>query len=236
MIVRVVKSAVAGGGKILVPTFAVGRAQLLIGLLGWMFRKQAAQPFPIFLDSPMAIEATKIYVKHKEIFDEQMTKFIAERPLRDDLKSLKVTASPQESMKINDFQGSCMILAGAGMCNAGRILHHLKRNLWREEARVLIVGFQGHGSLGRRLVEGQQMVSIHGEKIMVRAKVHTLGGFSAHAGQKDLLNWFSAVAPSKPRVILTHGEDKARRVLSAEIKKRFGLSSSLPRMGEVVSL
>src|SRR3974390_3027289 len=234
--VRVVKSAVAGGGKILVPTFAVGRAQLLIGLLGWMFRKQAAQPFPIFLDSPMAIEATKIYVKHKEIFDEQMTKFIAERPLRDDLKSLKVTASPQESMKINDFQGSCMILAGAGMCNAGRILHRLKRNLWREEARVLIVGFQGHGSLGRRLVEGQQMVSIHGEKIMVRAKVHTLGGFSAHAGQKDLLNWFSAVAPSKPRVILTHGEDKARRVLSAEIKKRFGLSSSLPRMGEVVSL
>lgn len=84
----------------------------------------------------MAIEATKIYVKHKEIFDEQMTEFITERPLRDDLKTLKVTASPQESMKINDFEGACLILAGAGMCNAGRILHHLKRNLWHEEARV----------------------------------------------------------------------------------------------------
>jgi metallo-beta-lactamase family protein len=232
---RVVKDAVRGEGKILVPTFAVGRAQLLIGLLGWMFRKKTAQPFPIFLDSPMAIEATKIYVKHKEIFDEQMTKFISERPLRDDLKSLKVTASPQDSMKINDFQGSCLILAGAGMCNAGRILHHLKRNLWREEARVLIVGFQGHGSLGR-LVEGQPTVNIHGEKIVVRAKVHTMGGFSAHAGQRDLLAWFSAVAPSKPRLVLTHGEDKPRRTLSAEIRKRFGISSYLPRMNEVIRL
>ena len=234
--VRVVKETVAGGGKILVPTFAVGRAQLLIGLLGWMFRKKAAHPFPIFLDSPMAIEATKIYVKHKEIFDEQMTRFISERPLRDDLKSLKATTSPQESMKINDVQGSCMVLAGAGMCNAGRILHHLKHNLWREETRVVIVGFQGHGSLGRRLVEGQKMVSIHGEKVMVRAKVHTMGGFSAHAGQKDLLAWFASVAPSKPRLILTHGEDRARRTLSAEIRKRFGISSYLPRLSEVIPL
>jgi len=234
--VRVVKEAVAGGGKILVPTFAVGRAQLLIGLLGWMFRKKMAQPFPIFLDSPMAIEATNIYVKHKEIFDEQMTRFISERPLRRDLTTLRATASPQQSMKINEVAGSCMILAGAGMCNAGRILHHLKHNLWREEARVLIVGFQGHGSLGRRLVEGQKMVSIHGEKVMVRAKVHTLGGFSAHAGQKDLLAWFSAVAGQKPRLILTHGEDKARRTLSAEIRKRFGVSSYLPRMGEVIQI
>jgi metallo-beta-lactamase family protein len=233
---RVVRDAVRGEGKILVPTFAVGRAQLLIGLLGWMFRKKTAHPFPIFLDSPMAIEATKIYVKHKEIFDEQMTKFISERPLRDDLKTLKVTASPQDSMKINEFQGSCMILAGAGMCNAGRILHHLKRNLWREEARVLIVGFQGHGSLGRRLVEGQPTVSIHGENIVVRAKVHTMGGFSAHAGQKDLLAWFGALAPSKPRLVLTHGEDKARRTLSAEIRKRFNISSYLPRMGEAIRL
>ena len=234
--VRVVKEAVAGGGKILVPTFAVGRAQLLIGLLGWMFRKKIAQPFPIFLDSPLAIEATNIYVKHKEIFDEQMTRFIAQRPLRRDLTTLRATASPQQSMKINEVEGACMILAGAGMCNAGRILHHLKHNLWREEASVLIVGFQGHGSLGRRLVEGQKAVSIHGEKVMVRAKIHTLGGFSAHAGQKDLLAWFGAVAPSKPRLILTHGEDKARRTLSAEIRKRFGLPSYLPRMGEVIQL
>jgi metallo-beta-lactamase family protein len=234
--VQVVKEAVRGGGKILVPTFAVGRAQLLIGLLGWMFRKKMAHPFPIFLDSPMAIEATKIYVKHREIFDDKMQKFISERPLRDDLATLKATVSPQDSMKINDHKGSCLILAGAGMCNAGRILHHLKRNLWRPEARVLIVGFQGHGSLGRRILDGQPAVSIHGEKVVMRAKVHSLGGFSAHAGQKDLLTWLSAIAPSKPRVVITHGEDRARKALSSEIRKRFGLTTSMPRMGEVVEL
>ena len=100
----------------------------------------------------------------------------------------------------------------------------------------MIVGFQGHGSLGRRLVEGRKMVGIHGEKVIVRAKIHTMGGFSAHAGQKDLLAWFASVAPSKPRLILTHGEEKARRTLSAEIRKRFGVSSYLPRLGEIIPL
>jgi len=234
--VRIVKYAVSGGGKILVPTFAVGRAQLLISLLGWMFRLKKVQPFPIFLDSPMAIEATKIYMKHREIFDDKMKSFISERPLREDLVTLKATVTAQDSMKINDYQGACMILAGAGMCNAGRIVHHLKRNLWKKEAHVLIVGFQAQGSLGRRLVEGQPRVSIQGEKVVVRAQVHTLGGFSAHAGQKDLLHWLGVVAPSKPRVVLTHGEDRARQTLAGEARKHFGLKSTLPRIGEVVEL
>jgi metallo-beta-lactamase family protein len=232
--VRIVKLAVSTGGKILVPTFAVGRAQLLIGLLGWMFRSKKVQPFPVFLDSPMAIQATKVYGKHREIFDDSMKQFLAEKPLRDDLVTLKATLTPQESMKINDHEGTCLVLAGSGMCNGGRILHHLKRNLWREETHVMIVGFQGHGSLGRRLVEGQPKVSIDGEKVVVRAKTHTLSGFSAHAGQKDLLSWLGAVAPSKPDVILTHGEDGPRKTLAAEVRKRYGLRTSLPRMGEVI--
>ena len=234
--VRVIKDAISCGGRVLVPTFAVGRAQLLIGLLGWMFRNKKMQPFPIFLDSPMAIEATKIYAKHDEIFDDNMKRFVAERPLRAELVTLKATATPQESMKINNHKGACLIMAGAGMCNAGRILHHLKHNLWREEAHVMIVGYQGRGSLGRRLVEHQRIVSIHGEKIAVRAHVHTLGGFSAHAGQTDLLNWLGAVAPSKPRVILTHGEDGPRKTLAGMIEKRFRLKPFLPRMGEVIEM
>jgi metallo-beta-lactamase family protein len=120
-----------------------------------MFRQKTVKPFSIFLDSPMAVEATNIYTKHREIFDERMKRFITQRPLRADLGTLKTTISPQEFMKINEHQGVCLIMAGSGMCNAGRILHHLKRNLWREEAHVLIVGYQGHGSLGRRLVDGQ---------------------------------------------------------------------------------
>ena len=232
--VRIVKQAVSSGGKILVPTFAIGRAQLLIGLLGWMFRREKTQPFPVFLDSPMAIQATKTYGKHREIFDDNMKKFIAEKPLRDDLVTLKPTLTARESKMINDHKGTCLILAGSGMCNGGRIVHHLKRNLAKEDTQVMIVGFQGHGSLGRRLVEGQTEVTIEGEKVVVRARIHTLSGFSAHCGQKDLLNWLGPAAPSKPLVVLTHGEDGPRKILGNEVRKRFGLRTSMPRMGEVL--
>lgn len=232
----IVQDAVQNRGKMLVPTFAVGRAQLITGLLGWMFRRKMVKPFPLFLDSPMAIEATKIYMRHRELFDDDMRRFIAEKPLREDLKTLKLCATAQESMQINDQPGPCLVMAGAGMCNAGRILHHLKANLWRPDTHVLIVGYQGHGSLGRRLVDGDKLVSIHGEKIAVKARVHTLGGFSAHAGQSDLLAWFSAIAPSKPRVVLTHGEDEPRKALAQKIQQRFKLKATLPAMMDSVEL
>src|SRR5262245_32749998 len=234
--VRIVKDTVEKRGKILVPTFAVGRAQLLTGLLAWMFRKKKVRPFPIFLDSPMAIEATNIYMRHRELFDDAMTKFVAEKPLRADLKTMTMSVTAEDSKKINDVPGPCLIMAGAGMCNAGRILHHLKQNLWKPDTHVLIVGYQSHESLGRRLVEGEKLVSIHGEKIAVKAQVHTLGGFSAHAGQTDLLTWFSAIAPSKPRVILTHGEDGPRAALAKKIQHQFRLPSKLPAMMDSVEL
>jgi metallo-beta-lactamase family protein len=234
--VRIVRDTVEQRGKILVPTFAVGRAQLITGLLAWMFRTKRVRPFPIFLDSPMAIEATNIYARHRELFDEGMTKFIAEKPLKADLKTLTLCATAQDSMKINDQPGPCLVMAGAGMCNAGRILHHLKANLWKPDTHVLIVGYQGDGSLGRRLVNGEKVVSIHGEKIAVKAQVHTLGGFSAHAGQTDLLTWFSAIAPCKPRVVLTHGEDEPRQILAQKIQQRFKLKATLPAMGDTVEV
>jgi metallo-beta-lactamase family protein len=175
-------------------------------------------------------------MRHRELFDEGMTKFIAEKPLQADLKTMTMSVTAQDSMKINDVPGPCLIMAGAGMCNAGRILHHLKQNLWKPDTHVLIVGYQSHESLGRRLVDGEKLVSIHGEKIAVKAQVHTLGGFSAHAGQTDLLTWFSAIAPSKPRVVLTHGEDEQRHELAKKIQQRFKLKSTLPGMGETIEL
>ena len=234
--VSIVADTARKHGKILVPTFAVGRAQLLTSLLAWMFRTRKAKPFPVFLDSPMAIEATKIYARHRELFDDQMTKFIAERPLRADLKTMTLSSTADESRKINDQSGPSLIMAGAGMCNAGRILHHLRQNLWKSDTHVLMVGYQGHGSLGRRLVEGEKLVSIHGERVAVKAQVHTLGGFSAHAGQTDLLKWFSSIAPSKPRVVVTHGEDEPRSALAKKIQQRFGLPSKLPVKGEVIEI
>jgi metallo-beta-lactamase family protein len=233
---RIVIDAVKSGGKMLVPTFAVGRAQLITLLLGKMFRAGKVKPFPIFLDSPMAIEATNIYVKHMELFDEEMKAFIRERPLRADLKTMKTIATADESRAINDVRGACLVMAGAGMCNGGRILHHLRANLWKPSTHVLIVGYQGQGSLGRRLVDGEKDVKIFGEKIAVKATIHTLGGFSAHAGQNDLMRWFDVIAPSKPRVVLTHGEDDQRAALARIIQQRYRLPSKLPKMGDVIEI
>ena len=233
---RIVIDAVNRGGKMLVPTFAVGRAQLITLLLGKMFRAGRVKPFPIFLDSPMAIEATNIYVKHPELFDDEMSALIRDHPLRDDLKTMKLTPTADESRAINDVQGACLVMAGAGMCNGSRILHHLRANLWKPSTHVLIVGYQAHGSLGRRLVDGEKEVKIFGEKIAVKATVHTLGGFSAHAGQTDLMRWFEVMAPSKPRVVLTHGEDDQRAALARCIQERYGLLSKVPQMGEVIEL
>ena len=234
--VTIVRDAIASGGKMLVPTFAVGRAQLIAGLLGWMFRNQKARPFPIFLDSPMAIQALEIYAKHRELFDDEALKFIQERPLLEDLRTMKLCVTAEDSKQINDQPGPCLVMAGAGMCNAGRILHHFKANLWKPETHVLIVGYQAAGTLGRQLVDGAETVKIFGEKIAVKANVHTMGGFSAHAGQTDLLAWLEAIAPSKPRVVLTHGEAESRLGLEAKIRERLGLQAQLPELNEAIEL
>jgi metallo-beta-lactamase family protein len=234
--VSIVTDAIAAGGKILVPTFAVGRAQLIAGLLGWMFRNGKTRPFPIFMDSPMAIQAMEIYVKHRELFDDQALKYIQEKPLREDLKTMKLCVSADDSKKINDQEGPCLIMAGAGMCNAGRILHHFKANLWKPETHVLIVGYQAAGTLGRLLVDGAETVKIFGETIAVKANIHTMGGFSAHAGKTDLLAWLDAIMPSQPKVVLIHGEDDSRLGLEKEIRKRFGVKAQLPQLGETIEL
>jgi metallo-beta-lactamase family protein len=233
---RIVIDAVNCGGKMLVPTFAVGRAQLITLLLAKMFRAAKVKPFPIFLDSPMAVEATNIYARHVELFDDEMKAFIRDRPLAEDLKTMKPTPSADDSRAINDVRGACLVMAGAGMCNGGRILHHLRANLWKPETHVLIVGYQGQGSLGRRLVDGEKEVKIFGEKIAVKATIHTLGGFSAHAGQTDLMRWFDVIAPSNPRVVLTHGEDDQRGALARLIQQRHRLQSELPKLGEVIEV
>ncbi len=234
--VDIIRVAIEKQGKILIPTFAVGRAQLLIALLSWMFRRKGIKPFPIFLDSPMAIEATKIYTKHFELFDEELLKFIKEKPMKEDLKTLTVCVTPDQSKKINQVSGTCLVMAGAGMCTAGRILHHFKQNIWKPETFVLIVGYQAKGSLGRQLVDGEKQVKIFGEKINVNATIRTMGGFSAHAGQADLLNWVSAVAPSKPQMVLIHGEDPQRQTLSECIKKQFKLKTQMPMQGDVIEI
>jgi metallo-beta-lactamase family protein len=232
----IVKRAIQQKSKMLVPVFAVGRTQLLLYLLAQMFRNKVVPKFPVYLDTPMGIEATKIYWDNMELFDDEFKALQRERPLSQDLSTLTVTPTAQDSMKLNDEKGPCLIMAGSGMCNGGRILHHLKQNLWREGTSVLIVGYQGEGSLGRRLVDRAEEVSIFGEKIAVKASIHTLNGFSAHAGQTELLKWVGQMAKCRPRVFLTHGEARGREPLAEKIQEHFGLRAELPELGDVAQL
>lgn len=232
----IIGQALKTKGKILVPSFAIGRTQDLLYYLEQAFKNGKLPPFPVYIDSPMAIEATRIYTSHPELFDEEMTDFSREGELMKYRGYIHPTPTPEESKRLNDIEGPCMIIAGSGMCNAGRIQHHLRHNLWKPEAAVLIVGYQAEGTLGRRLVDGASWVSIWGERISVKAQIHKLGGFSAHAGQSDLLRWFDTIAPSRPKVALTHGEDRAREPLAEVIAERYGIIPLLPKYGETIKI
>lgn len=233
---QIVQEAVQRNGKILVPTFAVGRTQLLIYLLAVMFRRKQIPKFPIYIDSPMAIEASRIYAQHVDLFDSEYHALDEQRPLTVDMDTVQATATAEQSKALNDVPGPCMILAGSGMCTAGRILHHFKQNLWRPETSVIIVGYQAVGTLGRMLVDGAKRVRIFGETIAVKARIHTLGGFSAHAGQSELLKWLEPLATTHPRVILTHGEAKGREPLAGRIRDQHGIQPHLPEYGDAIKI
>jgi metallo-beta-lactamase family protein len=233
---QIIGRAIENKAKILVPVFAVGRTQLLLYLLAGAFRRKTLPKFPIFLDSPMAIEATKIYGKNNELFDEEGQEMVRSGELRKNLDIARACPKPGDSRALNDVAGPCLIMAGAGMCTGGRIVHHLRQNLPLAGTVVLIVGFQSANSLGRQLVNGEKVVRIFGERVPVRASIHTMGGFSAHADQRGLLDWFGAVAPSKPRAIITHGEDRARGAFSELISTRHGIKSECPQLGDVIEI
>jgi metallo-beta-lactamase family protein len=233
---RIIARAIENKAKILVPVFAVGRTQLLLYLLAGAFRRKTLPKFPIYLDSPMAIEATRIYGKNNELFDEEAREMVTSGELRKNLDMARACPKPNDSRALNEVTGPCMIMAGAGMCTGGRIVHHLRHNLPIKGTEVLIVGFQSANSLGRRLVNGEKEVRIFGERIPVRATISTMGGFSAHADQKGLLDWFGAVAPSKPRTIITHGEDRARKIFSGLIREQHGIATECPELGDVIEI
>lgn len=233
---KIIAKAIEEKAKILVPIFAVGRTQLLLYLLAGAFRNKTLPRFPIYLDSPLAIEATKIYGKHNELFDQEAQTMAKSGDLRENLQNAKYCPTTEDSKALNDVKGPCMIMAGSGMCTGGRIMYHLRHNLHRPETAVLIVGYQSPGTLGRQLVDGKKSVSIFGEEVAVRASIHTMGGFSAHAGQDDLLKWFTAVAPSRPRVIITHGENRVRKIFSELICSQHGLRPVCPNLGDMIEI
>jgi metallo-beta-lactamase family protein len=234
---EIVRDAIDSRSRLIVPAFAVGRTQQIIYHLLDFFVEGEIKPFPIYVDSPMANKATEIYRKHPELYDEEARQLGRSMQDRNDLRSyIHETSSAEDSRAINNVTGPCMILAGAGMCNGGRILHHLKHGLWKRSSHVLIVGYQAHGSLGRMLVERAKKVKIFGETIAVKAKIHTLNGFSAHADREDLIEWAGCIAHSKPRFVLTHGEDGPRKALADAIQNRYSITPFLPDHNDTIEL
>ncbi|MFO0890777.1 MAG: MBL fold metallo-hydrolase [Isosphaeraceae bacterium] len=234
----ILKEAVRSGSKVLIPAFAIGRSQQLLYHLAEFIRRGDLPRFPIYLDSPMAIKAVSLYREHHALFDEEATELVKRQQLSKDLSELSFTATAEESRALNHLEGMAVIIAGSGMCEGGRIVHHLKHNLWRPDVHVVIVGYQSFGTLGGQLVHGARTVRIHGETVAVAAKVHTLGGFSAHAGQAELLEWGARYfgSGSKARLVLTHGEDRPREVLRALFRSRCGVEATLPQLGETLTL
>lgn len=223
--------------RILVPAFAVGRSQQILYHLEEMFSCGRIPEFPVYLDSPMAIEATEIYRHHPDLFDEETSELTARAPLFTKRNYLHMCPKAADSIALNKVKGPCMIMAGAGMCTGGRILHHLRHSLWCRDTSVLFVGFQAAGSLGRRLVDGADVVRIFGEEICVRARIHTLNGFSAHAGQSALLEWLGSQSKgSNPGVVLWHGEERARMPLAEKVRELFDLQVTCPAEGDVLEL
>jgi metallo-beta-lactamase family protein len=218
------------GGCVLIPAFAVGRSQ---ELLYWFAREWDAwkmSRWQIFLDSPMAAKVVDVYDRHQELFDEDAKRVWRERPNPFHLPNLHITESQDESMAINRIERGAIIIAGSGMANAGRILHHMKHRLHRRQTHIVFVGYQAEGTIGRRLVDGAKWVRIHGNDVRVNAQRHTVGGLSAHTDQRGLMEWYGHFQ-DQPPLALVHGEDKAREALAGEIGEAFGITAMLARPG-----
>jgi metallo-beta-lactamase family protein len=184
----------------------------------------------------MASAVTALYARYTDIYDERAKEILAQHMQPLNYPEFAITQSVEDSKRLNDAKGAMAIIAANGMCTGGRILHHLRHNLPNPSDHVVIVGYQGTGTLGRRLVDGAKEVSIFGQHLPVRAKIHTLGGFSAHAGQTGLVNWAAPFEQRKPRFFLTHGEDKPRSILHDRLKEKFGLDPEMPYYGNEVDL
>ncbi|MFT3763101.1 MAG: MBL fold metallo-hydrolase [Pseudoxanthomonas sp.] len=220
-------------GNVLIPAFAVGRSQELLYWFAKFWDEWKLSRWRIFLDSPMAAKVVDIYDRHHAIFDADAQAVWKGKPNPFRLPNLHITETTAESMAINNIENGAIIIAGSGMANGGRIQHHLKYNLGRRNAQVVFVGYQAQGTLGRRLVDGAPWVRIHGRDYRVNARMHTVGGLSAHADQRGLLAWYGGFEKHPP-LALVHGEDKAREALAGEIGERYGVEATLARPGLVL--
>ncbi|GAA0345286.1 MBL fold metallo-hydrolase [Bowmanella denitrificans] len=218
------------GGNVMIPSFAVGRTQELLFYLGCLHQQGKLDNWQIFLDSPMAIEVTRVYEKWVALLSEEDTAHLQldhRKPLEDFLPNLFMAVTPEDSMAINKVARGAIVIAGSGMCNGGRIRHHFKQRIWNKNNTLIFVGFQARGTLGRILVDGAKHIKLFGEPYLVKARIETLGGFSAHAGQSGLVKWIGQFKP-QPKVILVHGEPQAQQALAQRLWQEQTLAVEMP--------
>jgi metallo-beta-lactamase family protein len=228
----VFESARASKGNILIPAFTVGRTQDLLYLMAEHFDEWQLHDWHIYLDSPMAIEATEVYSQYRHLYGAKLFGPESHLPA---LPNFHETRTTEESMTINEIESGAIIIAGSGMCSGGRIHHHLRNNIWRAECHLVIVGYQAFGTLGRRLVDGVDEIKLWGEKYPVRSQIHTIGGLSAHADQKDLLDWYGEFQ-NRPPVYLVHGEERAQHALAGELRSRFNAPVSIATRTQSITI
>ena len=237
LLVEAVERTAARGGRVLVPAFAVGRTQELVATLHRLCEAGRIRDLPIFVDSPMARHATEVFAKHPELFDAPTRRaFEQERGAPLGFARLRYVTTVEESKALNQRSEPCILVAASGMCEGGRILHHLRHGLGDTRNTVLFVGFQAEGTLGRRIAEGAETVNVFGEPVRVRAEVATLHGFSAHADQNELLGWVARLDPAPRRIFLVHGELEAAEALAARLRERTGTDVRVPESGEEFEL
>ena len=231
-LLKIVQEAISHRAKVVIPAFAVERTQDIIYTLGQSIRGGTLPPIPVYIDSPLAISATEIFKKNSDCFDQETQKILSggENPL--EIPGILYTRTTEESKAINEDPRPGIIVSASGMCDSGRIRHHLKHHLWREESHIVIIGYQAEGTLGRRIVDGAKTVRLFGEEIAVKAHIHTLGGFSAHADRKGLLDWISHLRNPQMEVLINHGEEKISMGLSQLVSERFHFKTSVPQWRE----
>jgi metallo-beta-lactamase family protein len=213
-----IEHAVTHRSKIIVPAFAVGRTQDLVMWMKDLVKEGRVPPLPMYIDSPLALRATEIFRRHPECYDQETYRILTAEGDPFMAKYIRYVSSVQESQKLNTMRGPCIIVAASGMCEGGRVLHHLRHAIQDEDTIVAIVGFQAEHTLGRKLVEGWDVVPIFGAPVPRRAQVVRFNGLSAHADRDDLLSYFRAISPPPSRVFVVHGEDRQAFSLAAAIR------------------
>ena len=232
----VIHDTVTRGGNVVIPTFAVERAQELTYYLGQLARARRIPDIHVYLDSPMAVDVTEVFHRHCDYLDEPSRCRVREGTAALRFPGLKLVRHVQDSIAINRLKIPSVIMSSSGMCTGGRIKHHLRQNITREESTILFVGYQAEGTLGRQILDGAQEVRIHGKTWPVRAKIEQVSGMSAHGDRDDLLQWLAGFDQPPTRLYLTHGEEEAATALAQTVAGQLGWSVEVPEYQETVSL